>query len=126
MKKLGKWDYRVVRFHGNKAEAEKMQMQAMRALGGFLLTCQEHMEICGPWEMKFDDGTIFNLRQNYDIPIIDIFVPTMSRIFLKTPGLQDGAIPNFLQSSSLIMVSATNIGRTLLAAYIQEATLTWR
>ena len=83
MKKLRPGNTRL-RLHGNNNEAQKLRTFAMRKLQGFLSTCDESMQICGPWKVEFSDGSWVKLSQLYDQPVIDIFVP-----ILAEPGRED-------------------------------------
>ena len=74
MKKLRPENTRL-RLHGNNNEAQKLRTFAMRKLQGFLSTCNEDQEVCGPWKVEFSDGSWIKLSQLFDQPVIDIYVP---------------------------------------------------
>ena len=64
-----------LRLHGDKDKAQGLRVFAMRKLQGFLATCNEDQEVCGPWKVEFSDGSWVKLSQLYDQPVIDIYVP---------------------------------------------------
>ena len=78
-----------LRLHGDKDKAQGLRVFAMRKLQGFLATCNEDQEVCGPWKVEFSDGSWVKLSQLYDQPVIDIYVPELKHIVLRK-DLEEG------------------------------------
>ena len=74
-----------LRLHGDKDRAQGLRVFAMRKLQGFLATCNEDQEVCGPWKVEFSDGSWIKLSQLYDQPVIDIFVPEIIKAEREVP-----------------------------------------
>ena len=86
-----------LRLHGDKDKAQGLRVFAMRKLQGFLATCNEDQEVCGPWKVEFSDGSWVKLSQLYDQPVIDIFVP-----FKGIPEMPEKGLKRPLRSELVI------------------------